>query len=349
MIRVSYTKKYLLCDLINMKLVIEGFNKSIHKKSNRLVIKEKDEEIENIKIQDISDILIIGKGSISFDALNLIANNNVKLVSMDYYGNFNYILESPNQNNIELKRKQYLLSVSFNGLEIARELIKSKISNQRYTLKTLNKNKKLESVKISEIKINDCINELDDLSLNENFFKKTRMQIMGIEGKASIEYWNGVRNILPPEFDFDNRQRNADDLVNSMLNYGYAILESEVTKNILLSGLDPYCGFLHFDMPNRTSLTYDLMEEFRQQLVDKVVFTLINHKQVSLKDLDKRNNSLKLDVRKLLSSKILDKIYSTMKYNDQQIMYYQIIRMQVDNLKDAILYDKKYDGFYLRW
>ena len=46
---------------INMKLVIEGFNKSIHKKSNRLVIKEKDEEIENIKIQDISDILIIGK------------------------------------------------------------------------------------------------------------------------------------------------------------------------------------------------------------------------------------------------------------------------------------------------
>ena len=30
-------------------------------------------------------------------------------------------------------------------------------------------------------------------------------------------------------------------------------------------------------------------------------------------------------------------------------MDYQIIRMQVDNLKDAILYDKKYDGFYLRW
>ena len=134
-----------------------------------------------------------------------------------------------------------------------------------------------EIISPEELKINDCINELDDLSLNENFFKKTRMQIMGIEGKASIEYWNGVRNILPPEFDFDNRQRNADDLVNSMLNYGYAILESEVTKNILLSGLDPYCGFLHFDMPNRTSLTYDLMEEFRQQLVDKVVFTLINH------------------------------------------------------------------------
>ena len=153
-----------------MKLVIEGFNKSIHKRSNRLVIKEKDEEIENIKIQDITDILIIGKGSISFDALNLIAKNNVKLISIDYYGNFNYILESPNQNNIELKRKQYLLSESYNGLEIARELIKSKISNQRYTLKTLNKNKKLESVKNSEIKINDCISELDGLSLNENFF-----------------------------------------------------------------------------------------------------------------------------------------------------------------------------------
>ena len=30
-------------------------------------------------------------------------------------------------------------------------------------------------------------------------------------------------------------------------------------------------------------------------------------------------------------------------------MDYQIIRIQVDNLKDAILYDKKYDGFYFRW
>ena len=63
----------------------------------------------------------------------------------------------------------------------------------------------------------------------------------------------------------------------------------------------------------------------------------------------KRLQSFAQSCRFDFSSKILDKIYSTIKYDNQQIMDYQIIRMQVDNLKDAILYDKKYDGFYLRW
>lgn len=60
--------------------------------------------------------------------------------------------------------------------------------------------------------------------------------------------------------------------------------------------------FLHFNRDNRTSLIYDLIEDFRQQIVDTVI-NLINKKQTKVDDLDKRNNSIKLNKKKSLQVK----------------------------------------------
>ena len=65
--------------------------------------------------------------------------------------------------------------------------------------------------------------------------------------------------------------------------YSYAILASEVLKSLHMSGLDPYAGFLHADLYGRTSLVFDVMEEFRQQIVDKSVLKLINLGQIQKK------------------------------------------------------------------
>ena len=46
---------------------------------------------------------------------------------------------------------------------------------------------------------------------------------------ASAEYWQGFRYVIGDDFDFLNRSgRGATDIVNSMLNYSYAILSSEI-------------------------------------------------------------------------------------------------------------------------
>ena len=175
------------------------------------------------------------------------------------------------------------------------------------------------------------------------------MQIMGCEGKASVHYWNGIKLLIPKDIGFEKRTKKPTDLLNSMLNYGYAILATEITKSILINGLDPYCGFLHFDMDNRTSLTYDLIEDFRQQLVDKTVLNLINRKQVTNNDLDKRNKSIKLEKRKLIISKIQEKLHSKIKYNDEEVTYSEIINKQSSNLVKTLLNDEKFKGFNLHW
>ena len=103
-----------------MKIIIEGYNKSIHKRDNQLLIMEKEIEIDKVNINKIDDITIVGKGLITFDALRLISKNNIPVISIDYFGNIDYLLEYPNETNIFIKKRQYKLSDDYNGLYLAR-------------------------------------------------------------------------------------------------------------------------------------------------------------------------------------------------------------------------------------
>ena len=249
---------------------------------------------------------------------------------------------------MKLKKQQYKLSENRTGLEISKELIISKMKNQKATLTTLNKNRQLKRVLNHRLKIDECITQLFDLNLNGNN-EELRMKIMGLEGSASNEYWKGVKYFVPSEIGFEKRTKRPTDLLNSMLNYSYAILASQITKSILVNGLDPYCGFLHFDMDNRTSLTFDLIEPFRQQIVDKTAIALINRKQVTTDDLDKRNNTIKLEARKLIVENILSKLFSSITYADETVTYSDLIERQSKNLVKTLLEGEKFNGFYLRW
>jgi CRISPR/Cas system-associated endonuclease Cas1 len=54
--------------------------------------------------------------------------------------------------------------------------------------------------------------------------------------------------------------RHAVDPTNALLNYAYAVLESQTRQALTRQGFDLACGFLHADAERRDSLVYDLME-----------------------------------------------------------------------------------------
>ena len=62
--------------------------------------------------------------------------------------------------------------------------------------------------------------------------------------------------------DSFSRDRTAEGL-NSLLNYGYAVLLSTVLQKIFGVGLDPTFGISHVTRERSTPLAYDLMEPFR--------------------------------------------------------------------------------------
>ena len=81
---------------------------------------------------------------------------------------------------------------------------------------------------------------------------------------------------IPEKWGFVERSgRESSDYTNTMLNYGYALLEAECLRIINTVGLDPCIGFLHEMRNEKRSLAYDLQEIFRGE-IDVVVYKLLS-------------------------------------------------------------------------
>lgn len=96
------------------------------------------------------------------------------------------------------------------------------------------------------------------------------------EARAAAHYWQAFAGLVPSRFGFPRRlHREATDVVNKALNYGYALLLSRVWVAVHRAGLDPTLGLLHTGRRRSAGLVFDLMEPFRQPVVDKAVLSLI--------------------------------------------------------------------------
>jgi len=76
---------------------------------------------------------------------------------------------------------------------------------------------------------------------------------------------------------FTSRKKRCEepkDPFNILLNNFYTVLMSEAWFFLESVGLEPFLGFLHVPSNRRPALAADLMEEFRQPVVDRVAFSL---------------------------------------------------------------------------
>lgn len=80
------------------------------------------------------------------------------------------------------------------------------------------------------------------------------------EATCARLFWQCFGRALGEE-DF-SRERQSGGL-NSLLNYGYAVLLSTVLQKLFAVGLDPTWGLSHAPRERATPLAYDLMEPFR--------------------------------------------------------------------------------------
>lgn len=104
--------------------------------------------------------------------------------------------------------------------------------------------------------------------------------LLGIEGNAARDYFQAL-DLLAPGIAAGRTRRPPRDPANCLLSFGYGMLRVAVQGALEHVGLDPYLGFLHGIRPGKPALALDLMEEFRPLLVDRLVLTLINRRQLT--------------------------------------------------------------------
>ena len=153
---------------------------------------------------------------------------------------------------------------------------------------------------------------------------------MGFEGSASAQYWQWFKLMVDEETDFTTRKtQGATDLVNSLLNYGYAILYRHVWNSVIRYGLHPELSYLHSYQKGKGTLIFDLIEPFRQPIVDRAVLSMINRKTKLNADKNKLDEPTK--------QKLITAVYKGLsrydKYMGERLQMIDIINKQTQQLK----------------
>ena len=157
---------------------------------------------------------------------------------------------------------------------MAKAFISGKIRNQVNLLKYYFKYRKTTDENFSEAfeesikRMNKNLHEIKELK--ENDPEILRGKLFSIEGRTAAIYWEMIEKMLDDYTTFEGRVRKgAKDLVNSMPNYGYGIIYSRIWEVAVKEKLNVNISFLHAPQENKPTLTYDMIEEFRAQSVDR--------------------------------------------------------------------------------
>ncbi len=178
---------------------------------------------------------------------------------------------------------------------------------------------------------------------NSDFIQK----LMSHEAQAAIYYWDYIRELISDdEVGFEHREhQGAQDLFNSMLNYGYAILYVRVWQALLAARLNPFDSLIHVRRDGKPTLVYDIVEIFRSQVVDRMVISLIQKGQ----DLEVRNGLLSDKTRELLVKSIMERLARYEKYQGEEMRMEQIILQQAKLLAQAFEGEEKFKPYVAKW
>jgi CRISPR-associated endonuclease Cas1 len=225
-------------------------------------------------------LVVIGSdGFISLAALRWLADQDASFFMLDRDGSVLAVTGPVRPSDARLRRAQALAGTNGKALEISKGLIRQKLSAQE---------------RLARDKLRDA-RAADLIAANRGAIGETQTidALRLSESRAAHAYWSAWRNVpvIFPKKDLsrvpDHWQRFGARISpltgsprlsinppNAMLNYLYAVLESESRLAAAELGLDPGIGLMHVDSQARDSLAFDLMEPIRP-LVDAYVLDWI--------------------------------------------------------------------------
>lgn len=344
---------------IIQNLIVEEFGAFIGKHSERLIVTKGEEKIAVAPLLHLELVLITGKGvSISADAVKECAERGIPIHFVSGTGNPYASLYSAGLTGTILTRRAQLEAYhTRRGFLIALACARGKIQNQANLLKYVGKYRKetapdlFEMLRARAEQIETHVGALDRLeeaSDAQATIGQYRSEMMGIEGSAAQVYWDALTQVVPPELGWTGREgRGARDPFNAVLNYGYGILYTQIERAVVLAGLDPYAGFAHVDRPGKPSLTLDLIEEFRQPIVDRTMLGLVN-KGVKIEQDDK--GYLTEETRKMLAEKVLNRLETPEAYEKKNVPLRVIIQSQARHVATFLRGERgTYRAFVMEW
>ena len=326
-------------------LRVSGYGLYLGRSAETVVVKRKGEVVFEVPVSQVEAVHVLSQGvTLSTHLLHRLASENKAVLLADPSGRAHgCVLPVPGGKAVQVRRAQARLLGTELALDLAREVVGAKLQNQRRLLLYYAKYPKGGSEGASlralaqEVTLEAA--RLDDVAGADDLFV--------VEASAARLYWRGVSQLLQGRCAFAGRnKRGARDMVNSMLNYGYALLQGLVWRAIIAAGLDPAMGVLHTSRGESVGLVFDLMEEHRQPVVDRAVISWL--RRGARPGLNKAGD-LKMASRNKLVCRFEAQLDRETSVGGRRRSYRQVIHDQARAFRAAIEDDQPYRAFRMRW
>lgn len=337
-------------------LIVEEYGTHLGKHSERLQVEriKTREKIAQAPLLHLETVLIATRGaSLSADAIEACAERGIPIHFVSSHGQpYASIYSAGLTGTVQTRRAQLLAADDERGVVLAKAFATGKIRNQANLLKYMAKYRKekdpelFDEVRLLATEVAEHEEEIRRLA--GKTVDEVRFELLSAEGRAAQRYWEAIGKLLLAEMEWPGRRtQGAGDPLNSALNYGYGILYGAIERACVLAGLDPYAGFLHVDRPGKPSLVLDLIEEFRQAVVDRTVLGMVNKGMpVKLDDKDR----LVPESRRLLAEKVLGRLDGQVRYEGKRHPLRAVIQMQARHVATFVRGERQqYEPFVMSW
>ena len=331
------------------QLFISGFGLFVGKKSERVVVKQGKSICAQVPMMRLQEIIIASRGvSFSSDLLEELCERGIRVAFLTSSGKPFALITSPMLTaTVETRKAQLEACKNDVGAELCRWIVAGKLHNQeklmRYFAKSRDGERKsaLETAAATLRRLRRSALGVPGITPGD-----VRAELMGLEGTGGRLYWKQIGNMLPDHLGFAGRShQGAGDGVNAAINYGYAILMSHVWGAVMNAGLEPFAGFLHVDRSGKPSLVLDLMEEFRQPVVDRAIFAWLNKGG----QLNLQKGMLDGVSRESVASRVLLRLTSLEVRRGKQHQIRSIVQMQARLAASAVRGLRPYRSFSFKW
>ncbi len=298
-----------------------------------------------LPVEDISEFYAFGSLRASSALFNFLGQKDIAVHFFDYYENYtgSFMPRDGLLSGRMLIAQTSAYQNKKKRLAIAQKFIEGAAYNITKNLSYYNRRGK-DLTPIME-QINILSDKLEGTQSIE--------ELMGTEGQIRQLYYDAF-DLIINDFQMSGRTKQPpQNEVNALVSFGNMICYTECLRAIHQTQLNPTISYLHTPGERRYSLCLDVSEVFKPIIVDRVIFKVLNKKEIQAKHFDHNMNRCLLNEngKKIFVKAMEERLNETIDHRSlgRKVSYKHLIKLECYKLAKHLLGIEEYKPFKMYW